>query len=139
MSISLKNIDDRVRALESKINTGKFTDTGWINGSIIGGLIGSGTMATNSPLLRYRVLNGVVYLEISGVLRTNRIDNKIATMPGWKYGTCYFGTGGYGDRGGAGEGKSVRIESNGTLYNNTPNGGQYQCIGRGVYCCPINL
>lgn len=139
MSISLKNIDDRVRALESKINTGKFTDTGWINGTFIQSLVTIESMVQRNLELKYRCLNGVVFLYLNCVLKTyNTTGVKFGKFDNWTYGEMLFASTGGGHEGGSFEGSAIKILSDGSVID-ASTGSQWRIYNAVMGVTPINL
>lgn len=139
MSISLKNIDDRVRALESKINTGKFTDTGWINGTFIESLVKIESNVQPKLVLKYRCLNGVIFICINCILMvSNKNNTKFGKFDNWNYGEVFVGLSGAGYNGGSYEGKSIKILSDGSVVDSSI-GREWRLYNMSMGSTPINL
>lgn len=142
MAISLNNHETRIKTLEDKIGTG-MSDTGWINGT----RTSSFTTQHNDDnpvcrlnVFRYRVMNGVVFLDVTGVVRTTQNGSSwvhMGTLPNWSYGELWFAPNGQGTENGSFEGKAIRVDSSGKVYDYS-RGGQWRLHAGGMCCCPVN-
>lgn len=132
MSISLKNISDRVAALEKKFTSHE--DTGWINGTRASDFQANyGGVRVN--LFRYRVTNGICYIQITGINRSH--DTILGTLPNWTYGELLFMGNGYGDNQGQWEGKSIKVLSDGRVQNMNEYS-QWTVFPATFASCPLN-
>lgn len=142
MAISLNNHETRIKNLETKIGTG-LSDTGWRNGTR------SSTFTTqhdkDAPVVRtgafrYRVINGIVFLDVTGVVRSAQSGSSwanLGTLPNWTYGTLYFAPNGQGTENGSYEGKCIMVNSSGVVYDYS-RGSQWRLHAGGMCCCPVN-
>lgn len=150
MSISLNNINSevvrahrRIDELAGKINGSSFSDTGWINGSRSSRFPSSGSGSRLNPLVnffRYRVKNGVMYIQISGVGKATNSDAPVrytlGTFPNWTYGEIWFSPDGVGDQGGAWEGLICKVDSSGNVIDMSI-GAQWRVFPGTVVACPV--
>lgn len=137
MAISLNNHETRIKTLEDKIGTG-MSDTGWINGTLSSIANYKNQYNPQSQFLKYRILNGVAYLQMSCYVHSTSTNAHIGTLPNWTYGTCYFIWSGCGDRGGTAEGNSILVEPDGKVKSTITGIGEYQFMFTGTSCCPVN-
>lgn len=142
MSISLKNISDRVTALENKSTA--HGDTGWINGTRASNFYQTHSKGVDpiyrKNIFRYRVVNNIMFIEVSGVCPTDNTGNgwfKLGVFPKWTYGELWVSPNGSGFENGAFEGKLLKIDSSGNVYDMT-RGGQWRLYVDSICSCPLN-
>lgn len=135
MAISLINHESRIKVLENRADQ-NFSDTGWINCNPTNLLTQS---EYGRQIFRYRVLNGVAYLQIGCKFTTSEYNAHLGTLPNWKYGEAIFDIQGFGDRGAVGEGRSVRVDSSGKMYYNVKMMSQWACVIESVTSYPLTI
>lgn len=117
----------------------KYSNTDWINGTPSTYGKNNHDLTPEGIIVQYKILNDVCFLKLNLALYDTAPQSVIAKFDNWKYGELLFTFGGFGDRGGTNEGKSIKIKSNGDLIHNLKEyTGQYSCFLTGVTCCPIN-
>ncbi len=132
MAISLKNHEDRIVALENNqaVSSG---DTLWqpcteIKIKAFDGL---------SPWARYRIKNGVLYVESTGRLEDGY--GILFRIPNWKYGAFeFYSAAGYGDKNGNYECKKFAIDESGYIKIPSVFGSQWPVL-QGLMVTPLTI